>query len=369
MILAIHALQAIGPSALNLDENRFPKLMTLGESRRGRISSQAQKRAVRKWAEERSPVHLGIRTVKLRNELFLPRLRELITSEKLGEQDLETIADLVVAAFAGKLDKNGKLAAAIFTWPGEVDLLAQLSFKHRSDLLAGGDKGQQTAAKIVHSVGAANLEIPFSVAAFGRMIAKRPVGNIDGAMACSHAFTTHDVFLNVDNFTAVDDLAEDDEANSVFLGDQPFLALSTFYRHFSMDTSLFKHHVGSGQALREGVRLVLEAFWAAVPSGGKQRTYKSDDKPQLIIVSVGGDGRSRGSAFMAPIKETDDILVASIQRFDEAWWRSDLMRRRPEGETIYTVTEYPEALKHLENTIVAGGYDELIDKVSSHLEG
>jgi hypothetical protein len=44
------------------------------------------------------------------------------------------------------------------------------------------------------------------------------------------------------------------------------------------------------------------------------------------------------------------------------------MRRRPEGEAIYTATGYPEFLTYLEDTLVTGGYDELIARIVSHLE-
>jgi CRISPR system Cascade subunit CasC len=369
MIIAIHALQALGPNALNLDENGFPKTMVVGEARRGRISSQAQKRALRKWAEKQAPTSMGIRTVHLRNRLFLPRLRETTKIGQYHEQDLDTIADLIITAFAGELKAEGKLAASIFTWPGELDLLVQLSLKHVSGLLAGGDKSKQTAAKIVRSVLQAKLKKPFALAAFGRMISTLPAGNIDGAVAFSHAFTTHDVFLNIDNFVAIDDLAEDYEASSFLLKDQPFLAASTFYRHFSIDTVLLQDHLGSPKAAQEAIRLILEAFWHAVPSGGKQKTYKADDKPQFIVATLGGDGRSRGAAFMAPIRDKGDILLASIQRFDDVWRRSEMMRRRSEGEVVYTATEYPETLNYLQDTVVSGGYDELIDKIELHLEG
>ncbi len=369
MIIAIHALQSLGPSALNLDENGFPKMIMLGDARRGRISSQAQKRALRKWAEKQAPVSLGIRTTHLRNRLFLPRLREAIADDTYSEQDLDTVADLVIAAFAGKIENNGKLAASIFTWPGEVDLLVQLSVEYFSELLTGEKKAKKAASKIAHLVIESKLNKPFSIAVFGRMIAALPIGEIDGAIAFSHAVTTHDVFLNVDNFTAIDDLAKENEANSFLLSDQPFLAPSTFYRHFSIDTALLENHLGSPEAMREAVRLILEGFWGAVPSGGKQKSYKADDKPQLIVASIGGDGRSRGSAFLAPVRDNSGILVTSIQRFDEAWWRSEMMRRRPERETIYTATEYPEALSHLQDTILAEGYDELVDRIESHLKG
>ena len=367
MIIAIHALHALGPNAMNLDENGFPKMMTLGDARRGRISSQAQKRSLRKWAEEQAPDNLGIRTVHLRNRLFLPRFREATPSGQYDEQEMDIIADRVVTAFAGQLKKDGKLAASVFTWPGEVELLVQRSIEQASDLLSD-NKGKKTAAKIAHAVVNAKLAKSFSIAAFGRMTAALPEGNIDGAVAFSHAFTTHEVFLNVDNFTAIDDLTERDEASSFLLKDQPFLAASVFYRHFSIDTVILKDHLGNSKTIGETVRLIMEAFWHTAPSGGKQRSYKADDKPQFILATIGGDGNSRGSAFMAPVRDERDLLVNSIKRFDDAWRRSELMRRRPARETIYTATEYPEALEYLKETLVTGGYDELIANIESHLK-
>jgi len=366
MIIEIHALQALGPSALNLDENGFPKMMILGETRRGRISSQAQKRAIRKWAEAQAPATRGIRTTHLRDRLFLPRFQKLVDLNLYSEQAVATIANRVVAAFGGKLSDDGTLASSIFTWPGEIELLAKLSAERATELL---DESQwkKVAAQLAQTVATANLSKPFSIAAFGRMIAALPAGEIDGAVAFSHAYTTHNVFLNVDNFVAIDDLAETSEASAFLLNEQPFLAPSVFYRHFSIETTLLQNNLGSGLTTVEAVKLILEAFWQAVPSGGKQRAFKADDKPQFVLATVNGDGCSRGSAFMAPVRDERDMLVASIKQFDDAWRRSELMRRRPDGQKIYTATGYPDALDYLRGTVVTGGYDKLMEQVSLSL--
>lgn len=370
MIIGVHALQALGPNVLNRDENGFPKMITLGDTQRGRISSQAQKRAMRKWAEEQAPETIGIRTTHLRNRLFLPCFKQLVDLNEFDEQVLNSIANHVIVAFAGKLTDDGTLASSVFTWPGEVELLAKLSTERVADLLDNSkdkNKAKNAAAQIAQAVVKANLNKPFSIAAFGRMIAALPTGQIDGAVAFSHAYTTHNAFLNVDNFTAIDDLAETSEANAFLLNEQPFLAPSVFYRHFSIDTAILENQLGSCSATRAAVRLILESFWHAVPSGGKQRAYKADDKPQFVLVTVNGSGSSRGSAFMAPVRDERDLLTASIKQFDDAWRRSEQIRRRSAEEQIYTATGHADALEYLRETVVAGGYDELIDKIVLHL--
>lgn len=364
MIIAIHGLQALGPNAFNRDENGHPKRLQLGDMVRGRISSQAQKRSMRKWAEKELPDGVGIRTTRLRDRLFLPRLRQLDSLKQYNDEALNTIAGLVVTAFAGRPAENGRLASAVFTWPGEIDLLAQLSAQ-RAEALLSEDRAHrtETADQIANEVATANLKKPFSIAAFGRMIAALPAGQIDGAIAFSHAYTTHNIFLNVDNFTAIDDLTEPGEASAFFLSDAPFIAPSVYYRHFTVNTTQLEEQLGSLSSTLQAVRLILEAFWHAVPSGGRQRAYKADDKPQFVLVTVNGNGSSMGSAFMAPVQDERDVLGASIRQFDDAWRRSEVMRRRSDDEKIFTVSAYPEILTYLADTIVAGGYDELIDQV------
>ncbi len=361
MIIGVHALHGVGPNAFNRDENGFPKMMLMGNTRRGRISSQAQKRAIRTWLESQSADYVGWRTTHLRDELLRPRLEERLTG--ISPEQITTAADVVVSALAGTQNETGTLAASIFTWGAELDFLADLMAEHATELLSE-KSAAKVARKIAKTVVGANVPKSLSVALFGRMIAALPDGNIDGATAFSHAFTTHSAFFNVDNFTSIDDLAIDDTSGANYLSDQPFLAPSVFYRHFSINVALLEEHLQNSISVREAVRAVMEAFWYAVPAGGKQRSFKADEYPQFVAVCIGGGGQSRGDAFIAPVTDTNDLLVASIRCFDDAWRRRDLMRRNPH-EQIFVATGYPEALSYLRDYHLSGGYDELLERVEA----
>lgn len=365
MIVGVHALHSVGPNAFNRDENGFPKTIMLGNIQRGRISSQAQKRAIRTQLESQAAGYAGWRTAHLRDKLLLPRLAERLAD--ISAEQLTIAADTVLEAFAGPPNKDGTLATTIFTWAIELDLLADLIAKHITELLSE-ESATKRARKIVQTVADTNMPKSLSVALFGRMIAALPAGNIDGAIAFSHAYTTHPAFMNVDNFTTVDDLSGTDYTRANFLGDQPFLAPSVFYRHFSINVPMLAEHLQNSIPVSTAVRAVLDAFWYAVPSGGKQRSFKADEFPQFVAVSIGGGGHSHGDAFSNPVTGTNDLLTASIQRFDDNWRRRDSMRHNP-TEQIFVATEYPEALSYLSDYHLAGGYDELLDQLDAVLNG
>jgi len=52
MQLELHLIQSFPPANLNRDENGMPKSTVFGGRPRARISSQCQKRAVRKFYQE-----------------------------------------------------------------------------------------------------------------------------------------------------------------------------------------------------------------------------------------------------------------------------------------------------------------------------
>lgn len=364
MIIGVHALHSVGPNAFNRDENGFPKMMTMGNIQRGRISSQAQKRAIRAQMESQSTDYIGWRTTHLRDKLLMPRLTERLVD--ISSEQLTAVADLIITAFAGTQNKDGTLAVPIFTWAVELDLLTDLIAKHITELLSE-ESAMKRVRKIAKTVANANAPKSLSLAMFGRMITALPEGDIDGAIAFSHAYTTHPAFLNVDNFTSVDDLSGTDTVGANFLGDQPFLAPSVFYRHFSINVTSLTKYLQHSISVSTAVRAVMDAFWYAVPSGGKQRSFKADEPPQFVAVSVGATGQSHGDAFINPVTGTTDLLTASIRRFDDNWQRRASMRRDPH-EQVFVATGYPESLSYLRDYHLTGGYDELLDRLDSTLK-
>lgn len=82
--IEIHIIQNIAPSNLNRDDTGAPKDAIFGGFRRARLSSQAQKRPVRRFFRESrliAPQHLGLRTKKVMarlSEMLLTRGRDCL---------------------------------------------------------------------------------------------------------------------------------------------------------------------------------------------------------------------------------------------------------------------------------------------------
>ena len=69
LIIDIHALQTVPPSLINRDEIGAPKTAVFGGVPRQRVSSQAWKRAIRKFFEDAGGAEsIGKRSLKLPEE-------------------------------------------------------------------------------------------------------------------------------------------------------------------------------------------------------------------------------------------------------------------------------------------------------------
>ena len=65
-IIDVHVLQTVPPSNLNRDDTGTPKTAVYGGVRRARVSSQAWKRATRRFFEQLlDPADLGVRTKRV----------------------------------------------------------------------------------------------------------------------------------------------------------------------------------------------------------------------------------------------------------------------------------------------------------------
>ena len=69
------------------------------------------------------------------------------------------------------------------------------------------------------------------IAMFGRMIAKRPDANVEAAVQVAHAISIHEVEIEDDFFTAVDDL---NRHGSAHMGEQEFVS-AIYYLYFCIN--------------------------------------------------------------------------------------------------------------------------------------
>ncbi|MCE7081674.1 type I-E CRISPR-associated protein Cas7/Cse4/CasC [Streptomyces sp. ST2-7A] len=308
--LDIHILQSVPFANLNRDDTNSVKTVQWGNVLRTRVSSQCWKRATREEFQDRIGEH-ALRT---------RRIAERVTRE-LGSRewpsDLAERAGAHVAAgssikfeLAKTEDKkpitNKVLTNALVYVPETaVSELADLAEKHRAqlekavDIKKPSDKSvlpQQDIDAILRSRnGVINL--------FGRMLAEVDDAGVDGAVQVAHALTTHATDIELDYFSAVDDVTATwaDSTGSGHMGNAEYSA-GTFYRYATIDLRDLAANVGPATAdSRKLVTAFLSSFIESIPRAKKNSTAVHT-APSLVHLSVRADRPlSYAAAFEEPV--------------------------------------------------------------------
>ncbi|HIE56710.1 MAG TPA: type I-E CRISPR-associated protein Cas7/Cse4/CasC, partial [Anaerolineales bacterium] len=160
------------------------------------------------------------------------------------------------------------------------------------------------------------------IALFGRMLAENPALNIDAASQVAHAISTHRVNMDMDFFTAVDDLQSEEETGSSHMGVTAFNS-ACFYRYARIDfKQLVKNLDGNEDLARKTVVGFLRAALRAIPSG-KQNSFAAQNPPSFALAVVREDGMSwsLANAFETPVTPAREggFVKKSIEAADEYW--------------------------------------------------
>ena len=153
------------------------------------------------------------------------------------------------------------------------------------------------------------------VALFGRMLADDPLHNVEAAAQVAHALTVHQVAIEDDFFSAVDDLNRGDEDRGAgHIGDLGFAA-GVFYLYVCVDlTQLVGNLEGDRAAAAAGVRGLVEAALTAAPKG-KQNSFASRSYASYVLAERGSrQPRTLSTAFIKPLTGGEtDIVKAAIE--------------------------------------------------------
>lgn len=320
MFIEIHMLQNFAPSNLNRDDTGNPKDTEFGGVRRARISSQCIKRAIRneKIFSETTSVDLGIRT-RWMNRL----LAEALVNKGKDETQAQLIADAFSVQYS-KMDKN-HTSVLIYLSKNEVMSITDSVLENWdaiiSDIKDGKSPLIDSLAKELFKTIKDRTGAP-DIALFGRMLAEKPELNIDAACQVAHAISTHRVSMDMDFYTAVDDLTRDDETGAGMMGVIAFNS-ACFYRYARIDWELLVQNLGGDKDLaRKTVKGFLHASISAVPTG-KQNSFAAQNPPDFILGVARKDGVSwsLANAFEKPIKASRDggYITPSIEALDAYW--------------------------------------------------
>lgn len=358
--IQLHMLVSYPPSNLNRDDLGRPKTALMGGTQRLRISSQSLKRSWRTseiFAGELKE-HLGIRTramgITVKEALVTGvSLTDLLYKKPTGEPGMPTgitdenahawaftIASVFVDKHPKKIAKTSRAGA-----PLEPEEMAdtkekktnvdkrtlqgeQLVFYSNEEIAAiqnlvtmlikanRGPKAGELSNLLDNDCSSVD------VAMFGRMLANAPRYNVEAAVQVAHAVTVHEVVVEDDFFTAVDDLnREDTDAGAGHIGETAF-ASGLFYAYVCINRTLLEENLGgdrksgSRQLAATAIRALIESA-ATVSPGGRQNSFASRAYASYLLVEKGSrQPRSLSVAYLAALSEKNQPGAAITALMD-----------------------------------------------------
>lgn len=321
--IELHLIQNFAPSCLNRDDTGAPKDAMFGGYRRGRISSQCLKRAIRQTFSSAgllNPTELGIRTRNIVSLLESKLLANGVPEPRVAIEQALTILELKLKETKDKNKyesvKQLQTEYLLFLSNNAIAELASVIGEHL-DVLTAKKSSRELKKAIEDCVSSASA---VDVALFGRMLADRKELNMDAAAQVAHSISTHRVDRESDFFTAVDDWTEADEADAGILGTVEFNS-SCQYRYAVVNFDQLQHNLGGDATLaRRGLLAFLRASVHAIPTG-KQNTFAAHNLPSFIGITVrSGQPVSLANAFEVPVKPGDHkhgLAAASVSKLQE----------------------------------------------------
>ena len=182
-------------------------------------------------------------------------------------------------------------------------------------------------------------QVSADIALFGRMLAEQPGRNTDGACQVAHPISTHKVDMEMDFYTAVDDLNREEETGAGMMGVVGFNS-ACYYRYALVDRDQLARNLARKTERKNGkwtkdltaddykeadkvIRAFLEAIVYAIPTG-KQNSFAAQNLPSfgLFVRRQGGVPISLANAFAKPVRATkddDDLVGLSVAALTKHW--------------------------------------------------
>jgi len=356
------------PSNLNRDDLGRPKTAVMGGTQRLRISSQSLKRAWRTSDifTERLKDHMGKRTkemgVKVRDALIsgLP-LKDLLDDKipdskiaiGISEANAKAWAWRIASVFVDKPPKEeGKKTKKEPVTEGDEE--TKDPKKKKTNIDKESLKGEQLVFYSNDEIAAIQALITMlikeqreptskelsgllkkevssvDVAMFGRMLANATKYNVEASVQVAHAVTVHEVAVEDDYFTAVDDLNKgEDDVGAGHLGETEF-ASGLFYTYICIDKTLLERNLGGTEKGKElanaAIKSLVESATKVAPSG-KQNSFASRAYASYLLAEKGKQQpRSLSVAYLAALHDEKDLLGAAI---------SSLKNTREKMDAVY----------------------------------
>jgi len=351
MFIQIHMLQSVPPGNLNRDDTGQPKRCLFGGVTRGRISSQCLKRNIRHSSQFNDAFgeDLASRTK------FLPRMvADALAASGSGmpEEESEEIMQALISKFrredrgagggedegdadeqggssTSKSDSSGQTAQLVFFPPPFASRIAELTTEFKGSSPKAYEKFIRSKTKVdtkdqaaiktatdqfLDSITLASQELTVDIALFGRMTTSDLVVNVEAASQMAHAISTHEVVIESDYFTAMDDeqkrfaTSQTQEMGAAFLGSgdtETFFNSAVYYKYLNLDLDAVGKHlnISDPERLAHIAGALLNAAILTHPTG-KQNGLANPTFPELTLVETSNTKRpvSYANAFLQPVE-------------------------------------------------------------------
>lgn len=291
----IHTLISHPSSMMNRDDSGLQKTAVFGGCVRSRISSQCLKRAIRNSEIYLSSVEeKSIRTNRFDDLLSLCVL-------EMPDTDASLIEDVLLNLGSKVKKEKDKDTGETSRYFDAVQPYALGAIREAVNMVQAGTELKELK-KIVH--------VPtYDVALSGRMDASCPERNVEAAMSVAHSLTTHSADIEVDWFTACDDLAEQ---GSGHIGTTEFSS-GVFYRYASINLDLLAKNVKATPADVAPVVNTIVRCFAQVTPDAKQKVFAAHNHADFILVTQSDQPLSLANAFRKPIENGGDVMENSIK--------------------------------------------------------
>ena len=328
--LQIHTLSPYTAVLLNRDDSGLAKRLPYGNALRTRVSSQCLKRHWR-IAEDPHALH-GIdgTTAALRS-------RELVTRRviaPLRERFPESVVDAIEPEFQTTVyGDSGTTRASrqtLLLGEPEIEWLADEA-RRLADEAAGQPEAAGEIAKAWKKKTRKNLKVMgensslpagIEAALFGRMVTSDPEANITAPVHVAHAFTVHEEEPEVDYFTAVDDLSDDEPGADTI--QETELTSGLFYGYVVVDLPGLVSNLSGDAGLAGQVLHNLIYLIAEVSPGAKLGSTAPYSRASFMLLEAGDrQPRSLAEAYRvacAPeVGAAVSALSAHLAALDEAY--------------------------------------------------
>lgn len=314
----VHAVQNFTTNNLNRDDVGSPKDCVFGGVRRSRISSQAWKRAIRtnplfKEAVLESGGDVGVRTRKMKDEL----IQQLMRRFQATQEQADILSDVGILKVIGiKLSSKKKNETEYLLYIGANDIaaLAENLWMNKECLLENPTEPDKKVIKGLKSlISSKEKSYAADVALFGRMFADDKTLNVDAACQVAHSISSHKVAMDIDYFTAVDDLNSEGDSGAGMIGYTEMNG-SCHYRYANVNVPMLFKNLGYNSDLTAAtVKGFIESFIESLPTG-KQNSMAAHNPPYSVMVIIRESGRlwNLAGAFSRPLNVKDEKSIEQV---------------------------------------------------------